>query len=65
VVEQEDGKTQAPVGREGQAYLDNLAEQNRLTVRLPSGKTCVADFPFLMQEGNQVRVFQAVCTEAL
>jgi outer membrane usher protein len=65
VVEQDSGRTRTPVGHEGQAYLNDLAERNRLIVRMPTGKTCIADFPFQRQEGDHVRVFQAVCAEAM
>lgn len=44
-VQQADG-ARAPVGHEGQAYIGALAADNRLQVRLPGGRHCLAAFPY-------------------
>ena len=65
VVEQQGSKTQTPVGHEGLAYLNGLATENILRVQLPSGKTCMADFPFHQKDGEHVGYYQVICMEVL
>jgi len=51
----------AEVGYGGETYLTGLSELNRITVRLPDGRTCRVDFGFKPIPGRQVEIGPLPC----
>ena len=57
-----EGRAPVPVGYDGQAYVEGLAAQNRLTVSLPEGGTCVtAAFAFAPTPGDIPKIGPITC----
>ena len=48
------------VGYDGQAWLTGLSSANRVLVEVPHGKSCIAEFTYRPQPGEQVRI-DATC----
>ncbi len=49
------------VGYDGQAYLQGLAAHNAVTVDLPDGASCQAEFDYIPRPGEQVTIKGVVC----
>lgn len=49
------------VGWDGRAYLEDLEETNRVTVTLPDGSACRAEFPFAREEGRAGQIGPVTC----
>ena len=54
----------APVGYDGEAFIEDLAPQNRLDVQLPDGSGCVVQFPFTPVKGDIPKVGPLTCRRA-
>jgi outer membrane usher protein len=54
----------SPVGYDGEAFIEDLAPQNRLDVQLPDGSGCVVQFPFAPIKGDIPRVGPLTCRKA-
>jgi len=46
------GREPVPIGYDGEAYITGLADQNLLTVTLPDGQQCVANFAYKPSAGD-------------
>jgi outer membrane usher protein len=58
------GKADAPVGYDGIAWLENLSDNNRLTVTTPDGKRCAASFVSQPNPEHKLRTYgPIVCRE--
>lgn len=56
------GDTQAfMVGYDGEAMVDGLGPDNRITLQYPDGSQCVAEFAYAAQGGAQVLIADVVC----
>jgi len=53
----------APVGYDGEAYLENLSAHNRLSVALPNGKRCTAAFDYKAVSGDIPTIGPLRCDE--
>lgn len=49
------------VGYDGAALLEGLAADNKVTINLPDGSSCVADVPFTAHGGDLVNISDVVC----
>ncbi len=54
----------APVGYDGETFVEDLAPQNRLDVQLPDGSGCVATFPFARVKGDIPKIGPLTCRRA-
>jgi len=53
----------APVGYDGQAYIERLSARNRIAVELPSGKHCTAMFDYKPSPGDIPTIGPLRCQE--
>lgn len=51
----------APVGYDGQAYVEDLGPQNRIEAQLPNGDRCVATFAFRPVKGEIQKIGPLTC----
>ena len=58
------GGLPAPVGYEGQVFVEGLGPQNRLEVQSPSGDRCVVAFPFQPVKDDVPKIGPLVCRRA-
>jgi outer membrane usher protein len=49
------------VGYDGRAFVRGLAERNAVSIKLPTGPTCRAEFPYTPQPGQIVVINDVVC----
>ncbi|MBC8128979.1 MAG: fimbrial biogenesis outer membrane usher protein [Rhizobiaceae bacterium] len=56
-----DGSAAFVIGYDGQAYIEGLADRNAITIELPLGGTCNAEFGYAGQGGSQVAIPDVVC----
>jgi len=49
------------VGYDGAALIEGLAADNKVTISLPDGSSCVADVPFTAHGGDLVNISDVVC----
>ncbi len=54
----------APVGYDGEAFIEDLVPQNRLDVDLPDGTGCVVQFPFTPVKGDIPKIGPLTCRRA-
>lgn len=52
-----EGKPTAVVGYDGIAWIENLDESNRLTVRLPDGSRCTASFTLMPNPQHKLQTY--------
>ncbi|MFD2239271.1 fimbria/pilus outer membrane usher protein [Aureimonas populi] len=50
------------IGYDGEAYLENLAPTNSVTIERLDGRRCLAQFPYSPQGGAQVSIRGVTCT---
>lgn len=57
------GKSIQPfmIGYDGQAYVIGLSRQNRIAIDLGDGRSCVAEFAFTPEAGEQVAIPDVTC----
>lgn len=55
------GGAAVPVGYDGEAYVEDLAEHNQLTVTEPDGKRCVANFDYTPKPGDIPVIGPVLC----
>jgi outer membrane usher protein len=59
------GKSDAPVGYDGIAWLENLSDTNALTVILPGGKRCAASFNTRPNPDHKLQTYgPLICRES-
>jgi outer membrane usher protein len=49
------------VGYDGAALLDGLVADNKVTITLPDGSSCEADFPYAASGGELVNIADVIC----
>lgn len=56
--------TVATVGYDGEAFIEGLAQQNRIVVQLPNGAGCVVSFDYAPAPGEIPKIGPLVCRTA-
>jgi outer membrane usher protein len=49
------------IGYDGQAFVENLSEQNRVVVQMPNDGRCVADFHYTPAPGEIPKIGPLTC----
>lgn len=55
------GEADAPIGYDGETFLQNLKSHNTITVTAPDGRTCSVSFTFTAQKGHLVDLPPLTC----
>jgi outer membrane usher protein len=63
VTQQEPGAAAVPVGFGGEAYVEDLAPNNRLAVELPTGQRCTVVFDYHAKSGDIPTIGPLACEE--